>query len=195
MQSKATITSQSLHYLPKKKSRLAYGGNIICSTLIYQIADSTVYGLGNAFRKFLAIFRLLADCANDFASSVFHALNLNGTVFIKMEKFIPTVCIPFCGRNLLSDMGKKGAKTKEAIRRQAYRLFAEKGFKAVTMTDICEKTGLSRGGLYRYYSGTEEIFSEILSEEYVIADRIEKKEKASAILEDMLEVFIFISHK
>ena len=28
---------------------------------------------------------------------------------------------------------------------------------------------------------------EILSEEYVIADRIEKKEKASAILEDMLE--------
>ena len=84
-------------------------------------------------------------------------------------------------------MGKKGAKTKEAIRRQAYRLFAEKGFKAVTMTDICEKTGLSRGGLYRYYSGTEEIFSEILSEEYVIADRIEKKEKASAILEDMLE--------
>ena len=26
MQSKATITSQSLHYLPKKKSRLAYGG-------------------------------------------------------------------------------------------------------------------------------------------------------------------------
>ena len=71
-------------------------------------------------------------------------------------------------------MGKKGAKTKEA-----YRLFAEKGFKAVTMTDICEKTGLSRGGLYRYYSGTEEIFSEILSEEYVIADRIEKKGKGT----------------
>lgn len=84
-------------------------------------------------------------------------------------------------------MGKKGEKTKGIIRRQAYRLFAEKGFKAVTMTDICERTGLSRGGLYRYYSGTEEIFSEILSEEYVIADRIERKEKASAILEDMLE--------
>jgi len=36
------------------------------------------------------------------------------------------------------------------------------------MTDICEQTGLSRGGLYRYYSGTDQIFSEILSEEYVI---------------------------
>lgn len=84
-------------------------------------------------------------------------------------------------------MGRKGTKTKETIRCRAYQLFAEKGFKAVTMTDICEKTGLSRGGLYRYYSGTEEIFSEILSEEYVIADRIEKKEKARVILEDMLE--------
>ena len=33
-------------------------------------------------------------------------------------------------------MGEKGNKTKEQIRRQAYRLFAEKGFQAVTMTDI-----------------------------------------------------------
>ncbi len=83
-------------------------------------------------------------------------------------------------------MGNKGTKTKEKIRKQAYRLFAEKGFKAVTMTDICEQTGLSRGGLYRYYSGTDQIFSEILSEEYVISDRIERKESARAILEDML---------
>lgn len=83
-------------------------------------------------------------------------------------------------------MGSKGEKTKEMIRGQAYRLFAEKGFKSVTMTDICERTGLSRGGLYRYYSGTEQIFSEILSEEYEIADRIERKERAGAILDDML---------
>ena len=55
------------------------------------------------------------------------------------------------------------------------------------MTDICEKTGLSRGGLYRYYSGTEQIFSEIISREYMISDRIEKKESATSILEDMLD--------
>ena len=93
----------------------------------------------------------------------------------------------FCGRGLLAEMGKKGIKTKEEIRRQAYLLFAEKGFQAVTMTDICEKTGLSRGGLYRYYSGTGQIFSEILTEEYAVLGRIEKKDKASEILEDMLE--------
>lgn len=84
-------------------------------------------------------------------------------------------------------MGNKSVKTKEKIRQAAYRLFAEKGFKEVTMTDVCEKTGLSRGGLYRYYSGTAEIFSEILSETYVITDRIEKHESAKIILEDMLE--------
>ena len=83
-------------------------------------------------------------------------------------------------------MGSKGIKTKQKILQEAYQLFAEKGFKAVTMTDICEKTGLSRGGLYRYYSGTEQIFSEIISEEYMIADRIEKHESAKVILEDML---------
>jgi len=84
-------------------------------------------------------------------------------------------------------MGSKGAKTKEKILQEAYLLFAQKGFKAVTMTDICEKTGLSRGGLYRYYSGTEQIFSEIISKEYVISDRIERHESAVSILEDMLE--------
>lgn len=84
-------------------------------------------------------------------------------------------------------MGSKGVKTKEKILQEAYLLFAEKGFKAVTMTDICEKTGLSRGGLYRYYSGTEQIFSEIISKEYVISDRIERHESAVGILEDMLE--------
>lgn len=83
-------------------------------------------------------------------------------------------------------MGVKAENTKERIRQEAYRLFADKGFKEVTMTDICKKTGLSRGGLYRYYSGTDEIFTEILSKEYVIADRIGKQESAKVILEDML---------
>ncbi|MCI8506265.1 MAG: TetR/AcrR family transcriptional regulator [Lachnospiraceae bacterium] len=84
-------------------------------------------------------------------------------------------------------MGEKAERTRELIRQEAYRLFAEKGFKEVTMTDICERTGLSRGGLYRYYSKTGEIFSEILSKEYVISDRIEGLESAEQILTDMLE--------
>ena len=58
---------------------------------------------------------------------------------------------------------RKGKNTKAEIRNHALLLFAEKGFKSVTMNDICVSTGLSRGGLYRYYGSTTEIFSEILT--------------------------------
>ena len=60
-------------------------------------------------------------------------------------------------------MSLKGEKTKQDIREKAYQLFAEKGFKEVTMKDICEQTGLSRGGLYRHYESTEQIFLEIVN--------------------------------
>ncbi len=85
-------------------------------------------------------------------------------------------------------MNCKGQKTKEMIRRESYMLFAKKGFKEVTMSDICEKTGLSRGGLYRHYASTGQIFDEILSEEYVINERIESGESATNILDNMLKL-------
>ncbi|MBP5624221.1 MAG: helix-turn-helix transcriptional regulator, partial [Lachnospiraceae bacterium] len=63
-------------------------------------------------------------------------------------------------------MSAKGDATKTAIIRAAGELFAMKGFKDVTMTDICDSTGLSRGGLYRHFSSTEEIFNEVLLDEF-----------------------------
>ena len=60
-------------------------------------------------------------------------------------------------------MSARGDKTRKDIKEKAYRLFAEKGFKDVTMQDICERTGLSRGGLYRHYESTEQIFLEIVN--------------------------------
>ena len=57
----------------------------------------------------------------------------------------------------------KGSRTKEMILNTAFRLFARKGYATVTMKDICETTGLSRGGLYRHFSSTKEIFIEILN--------------------------------
>lgn len=60
-------------------------------------------------------------------------------------------------------MGNKGEQTKRLICMNAYQLFVEKGYKDVTMKDICDKTGLSRGGLYRHYTSTEQIFLEIIN--------------------------------
>lgn len=61
-------------------------------------------------------------------------------------------------------MGEKGAKTREYIKEKSYELFAARGFKQVTMKDVCEATGLSRGGLYRHFDSTRTIFEEIFSE-------------------------------
>ncbi len=63
----------------------------------------------------------------------------------------------------MTTMSLKGDKTRQIIREKAYQLFAQKGFKEVTMKDICASTGLSRGGLYRHYESTEQIFLEIVN--------------------------------
>lgn len=88
-------------------------------------------------------------------------------------------------------MGAKGDRTKQAIMEKAYGLFAEKGFKEVTMKDICERTGLSRGGLYRHYESTEQIFLEIVNafsdqQKNEVFTKIERHISAAVILEELL---------
>lgn len=59
-------------------------------------------------------------------------------------------------------MIKKGEMTKSIILKKARELFSEQGYAAVTMKDFCEECGLSRGGLYRHFSSTKEIFTALL---------------------------------
>ena len=59
-------------------------------------------------------------------------------------------------------MSTKGEKTKEFILDTSYGLFANKGFKQVTMKDVCEVTDMSRGGLYSHFSSTGQIFEALL---------------------------------
>ena len=60
------------------------------------------------------------------------------------------------------NMSGKKERTRELILEKAYHLFAQKGFRQITMKDVCEETGLSRGGLYSHFSGTAEIFEAII---------------------------------
>lgn len=59
-------------------------------------------------------------------------------------------------------MPGKREKTRESIIDASYVLFAKKGFKQVTMKDVCEVTGMSRGGLYSHFSGTDKLFEALL---------------------------------
>ena len=89
-------------------------------------------------------------------------------------------------------MGKKGDETKRLILEKAMALFAKKGFKNVTMKDICIDTGLSRGGLYRHYESTNQIFSEIIdilmnTQDNELSEKMERGYPAAKILNDILE--------
>ena len=57
----------------------------------------------------------------------------------------------------------KGMGKKAYILGKAAAVFVSMGYTAVTMKDIVDECGISRGGLYKYYSSTKEIFLDILS--------------------------------
>ena len=89
-------------------------------------------------------------------------------------------------------MGYKGNQTRVMIKQQSALLFSGRGFKDVTMKDICEATGLSRGGLYRYFGSTAELFEEIWTDmiagqEDEFARVMQQELSAKDALEDVLD--------
>lgn len=59
-------------------------------------------------------------------------------------------------------MPKKGERTKGEILEIAKKIFLKKGFSTISMSDLCKATGLSRGGLYRHFSSTDQVFLGLL---------------------------------
>lgn len=85
----------------------------------------------------------------------------------------------------------KGNNTKEHIMLKAATIFANKGYAKVTMKDICDVSGLSRGGVYRYFSSTKEIFIELLntdqeSNSNAVEDTIKNNKSATLFLDEYL---------
>lgn len=59
-------------------------------------------------------------------------------------------------------MGEKSVRKKEYILEQSQKVFAQKGFKDVTMKDIVTACNVSRGGVYLYFNDTSELFEAVL---------------------------------
>jgi TetR/AcrR family transcriptional repressor of nem operon len=53
--------------------------------------------------------------------------------------------------------------TKEHILHVSFGLFLQKNFKEVTMQDIVEKTGMSKGAFYYYFKSKEQFFLEVIN--------------------------------
>ena len=91
-------------------------------------------------------------------------------------------------------INKRGEETRKLIKKCACGLFASKGFKQVTMKDICEAASLSRGGLYCHYESTQEIFKEIINDfmsrqEDTFSEKIGQNIQAKEILNEVLEKY------
>lgn len=54
-------------------------------------------------------------------------------------------------------------ETKEHIIIESSKLFLRKNFKEVTMQEIVQKTGLSKGAFYHYFKSKEQLFTEVLN--------------------------------
>jgi AcrR family transcriptional regulator len=57
-------------------------------------------------------------------------------------------------------------ETKEHILDVSLTLFLQKSYKAVTMKEIVEKTGLSKGAFYYYFESKEQLFTEVFEHYY-----------------------------
>lgn len=62
-------------------------------------------------------------------------------------------------------MSDKSLEKRKLILKTARQVFAEKGYKNVTMKDIVEACEISRGGLYLYFENTSQLFREVLKME------------------------------
>lgn len=88
-------------------------------------------------------------------------------------------------------MGEKSARKKQFIIKKAREVFAQRGYKDVTMKDIVDACQISRGGLYLYFDSTKDIFLEVLhakddSEENVFAEAVNGKATSA----DLLALFL-----
>ena len=62
-------------------------------------------------------------------------------------------------------MGDKSTQKKQYIIEKAKEVFANRGFKVVTMKDIVDACGISRGGLYLYFGNTKDLFEAVLEQQ------------------------------
>ena len=87
-------------------------------------------------------------------------------------------------------MSEKSVQKRKFILETAKKVFAEKGFRCVTMKDIVEACEISRGGLYLYFSSTEEIFLEVLTMESEETDEAFGRSLENASASEVLAMFL-----
>lgn len=77
-------------------------------------------------------------------------------------------------------------ETREAILEAATRLFLQRGYEGVSIRDITEAVGLTKGALYHHFESKESLLSAVIGREFEVY-RIEYARLPTATLRDFLE--------
>ena len=105
--------------------------------------------------------------------------------------------------NSVSERSASRAKTSRRFRRRdeilrtATDLFSERGYNEVTMEEIAEDMGVSKGTIYNYFSSKENLYLEILKESFeaieaLLHEEVENSDPAPLKLRKLLAaIFTF----
>jgi TetR/AcrR family transcriptional regulator, transcriptional repressor for nem operon len=72
--------------------------------------------------------------------------------------------------------------TKDYIVNEAFKLFLNHSYEAVTINEISKSIGLTKGALYHHYSSKEEIFREVINR-FLVVDTWDIQEKCDTLKE------------
>jgi TetR/AcrR family transcriptional repressor of nem operon len=67
----------------------------------------------------------------------------------------------------------KGERTRQNIVEEAAAVFNQRGFSGSSISELCERTRLQKGGLYRHFSGKEELALEAF--DYAVGVAVEAR--------------------
>lgn len=86
---------------------------------------------------------------------------------------------------------KSPAPTRENIYLTAVRMFAERGYSAVSVRDIAESVGITAAAIYNHFKNKEEILEEVInSTNKMISDyyeRLDKSTEESSSFEEVMD--------
>lgn len=80
--------------------------------------------------------------------------------------------------------------TKEHILKVSFGLFLQKSYKEVTMKEIVEKTGMSKGAFYHYFNSKEQIYFEIINSAFSSALYVDYSQFSSNSLNEFYHDYI-----
>jgi TetR/AcrR family transcriptional repressor of nem operon len=92
-------------------------------------------------------------------------------------------------------MAKKGETTRQMIVAAAAPIFNQRGYDGTSMQDVMEATGLEKGGLYRHFTGKEELAAEafrfsLTQSVKLRTEHVDRAHGSLALLRSLIERFV-----